>query len=421
MLMWKQVTPNEDFERAAAPLRRWAILTLMVVAIANSLALAAAGQEYYCAEDGTFEKYQGEQPSILPSDTLRALLVFFRFSYDTLIDSGCSDASQQWSVPDVLPGVAQTLLAPDVSPPFPDSSLTDYYYQQSNGRFIIFGGPLPRVLVTAGNESSYSISGELDRGKLTREILDSLDADPTINLSEFDHNSDGYIDHLFLIPRRLNLTSIVGRAAGISSIGYTSLQPEYGAGPNLVKVHSGLSGSYNRYGSAGIIFPQLNLLRLMAHEFGHDMWRGSFVHIPYVGGSNGVPQNASHALAYALMVGSLGQGVPLIDARGDLTISAWERDILGTDWINCTSLAASGPVTVGDLYTSANNCKTLTLSNGPATRKLYIANRQRIGKFDQLRTESCFNPENDHGLMTTGLLIQVVENGKLAARPQTVI
>ena len=316
--------------------------------------------------------------------------------------------------------------------------MTDYYYQQSQENFIFYGQAYPQVLVTANPEDTYvNVSPinpdirELDLGAITQELLNVINLDPNFDLGEFDANDDGYLDHVFFIPRRLDNSCIacagardpngnlIG-AAGISLLGYSSPNPEYGNDPgNLKSVDSGGSGSYNRWSSAGNIIPLLDLLRLMAHEFGHDMWENSALggaHINAINDPTGVPESDPNHLGYALMVGRTFPAT--VDTRGDLTISAFERHILNTpvgeEWIDCPVLTTGGPVTVTDLYSdNSNNCHRVSVPNGALTRDIYLSNRQRIGPFDVIQTVTCFNPVNDHGLMTTGLLAQANQNARM--------
>jgi hypothetical protein len=85
--------------------------------------------------------------------------------------------------------------------------------------------------------------------------------------------------------------------------------------------------------------------------------------------------------------------------------------MLGDSWINCPVLSNTGAVALGDLYdTSA--CRRVIVPGRSSTRTLYITNRQRIGYFDRLQFNPC--QSSYHGLMSTGLLVQVREGRHFA-------
>ncbi|ARA93460.1 hypothetical protein AWN76_010025 [Rhodothermaceae bacterium RA] len=379
---------------------RWFLAVFVLMGLAAGLAAGPA-----TAQPGARVPTEGP---------FRALVVFVRFQDDTSAE-GCAPAWQQWPDPDALPAVAPHLLAADPSPPFADSSLTAYFYRQSQGRFVLYGDVFPRVVVTRHPEATYGIRDARSAqalGRLSREVLDAID--PEVDFRRYDANRDGYVDHVFVILRR-NRQPISW--SGYSILGTTGTFDRTYDG---LRVDPDLSGSYSRYGWSGNIFPQRNLVRLMAHEFGHDLWtpaRLGGAHIQPIRGRFGVPEGHSDRIGYALMVGA-GGGT---DIRGDLTISAWERDLLG--WIACPPLTADTTVVLHDLYTTGA-CRTVALPvpAGQPPRTLYLANRQRIGFFDRLRVNECTAPPNAHGLKTTGLLVTVVEHreggrGRMAVLP----
>ncbi len=351
------------------------------------------------------------------SGEYRALVLFVRFHDDTTAYRDTrTPAEQAWAAPDVLPPFAHDLLAPTPYPPFPESSLTDYFYRQSQGRFTLYGTVYPHVLVTDLDEDAYrknASSDLLSMRMLTKELLDRIDADPDVDLSAYDANGDGYLDQVFFVLRRLCHLNLTGGASGCSFLGYHSPEPEFGDDPaNLKRVDVAYSGSYLRYGSAGII-PQVNLVRLMAHEFGHDLWKTfSMGHINSMNEGGGVPANDPDHIGYALMTGGGGG----YDVRGDELISAYERDLLREPWITCRHLEADTTVAVTDLYSDPTaNCYTLTLPDArlrPQT--LYLSNRQRVGFFDRQRTNTCTPTPNAHGLKTTGLLATLTRQNTMA-------
>lgn len=360
-----------------SPLFRSAVLSLMLVA-------------------GSGPPTGAQSPD--PVGRYRALVVFVRFQEDSLVWDGCTPASHNWDVPDRLPRIGSRLLSPTPEPPFPVESLTAFFYQQSAGRFVLFGDVYPEVVVARLDPAAaaYTLAG------LTRSILTEIDDDPRVDLSAYDHDADGFLDHIFFILRSDPVGLFPGGVAGVSVIGYSSDEPEFGSDPtDLKRLDKSASGSYVIYQRPGNIYPDLYLVRTMAHEIGHDLW-DSRVHghlYPYIPTPNAGNGRGS-ALGYALMV---GEG----DTRGDVIISAYERDLLDADWISCAELGRDTTVVVGDLYDAdSQSCYVVAGPlDGRNPSTLYVSSRQRLGYFDRLRVNPCTETPSCHGLMETGLLI----------------
>lgn len=278
------------------------------------------------------------------------------------------------------------------SPPFPKTSLTEYFYQQSNQSFTFYGEPYPEVIVTKFDESHYKIravdSQSLNgMAELTKEVLDYIDAQG-FEFDKYDANHDGYVDHIFIIPRKF-----VNRPdwSGFSVLGNSSLAP---LSYDSTSVDWNLSGSYNRYGDSQNIIPLLRLGRLMAHEFGHDIWGAGHLNSIF---SNDVPSNGTLRLGYTLMADGNN------DMAGAATISAFERDLIG--WIDCVPLEHDESYVQLDHIYSSGDCRTIALGNGSSGRTIYLSNLQRDAYFDELHIYDppCFYAED--GLKTTGLLV----------------
>ena len=243
------------------------------------------------------------------------------------------------------------------SPPFPKTSLTEYFYQQSNQSFTFYGEPYPEVIVTKFDESHYKIravdSQSLNgMAELTKEVLDYIDAQG-FEFDKYDANHDGYVDHIFIIPRKF-----VNRPdwSGFSVLGNSSLAP---LSYDSTSVDWNLSGSYNRYGDSQNIIPLLRLGRLMAHEFGHDIWGAGHLNSIF---SNDVPSNGTLRLGYTLMADGNN------DMAGAATISAFERDLIG--WIDCVPLEHDESYVQLDHIYSSGDCRTIALGNGSSGRTI---------------------------------------------------
>ena len=346
------------------------------------------------------------------SDTLRALIVFTQFKNDTFKgDPNVFQRDWPLELPNQsLPEFAKAILAPTPIPPFPDSSLTAYFYEQSMGQLILYGKTYDSVLVTLHEESRYH-RPKGGYGDLTKELLDRIDANG-FDFSKYDQNRDGYIDYLFVALRGdskrdakifawTGASCLDGRCSGTVLVA---------GGPRDPLMYDGKlldwnrSGSYIMHRTPGNVSPFNYYIRLMAHEIGHDLWASHFVHIRD-NRTNDVPAKHNRGstrdcIGYVLMAGAGGAW----DCGGSETISAYERDLLG--WIDCTPLTSTSPnLVLGDLYTTGN-CYTINLE-GPVKR-LYLSNLQRINYFDQERHVGS-RGQFQIGLRTTGMLIHLRE------------
>ncbi len=347
------------------------------------------------------------------SDTLRALIIFARFKDDNY--AGDPNVNfREWPPfdnPAQLPVFAPGLLAPSPDGPYPDSSLTAYFYEQSMGNLVFFGEVYDSVLVSRLPEAQYH-NNTGGYGALTRELLDRIEG-YGFDFSKYDYNKDGLVDQIFIVLRGdsqrdrkrfawTGASCLDARCSGSIAGGPYLPAPEYDG----VTVDWDLSGSYIIHRTPGNIIPFIYHVRLMAHEFGHDLWAPFFVHIPSYQ-RNDVPQQHNRGrgrdcIAYVLMAGSGGAQ----DCQGSQTISAYERDLLG--WIDCKILDAQQlDVEIGDLY-STSDCFKVPLDENPDGPRLYLSNLQRIGYFDQLRSGGSSN-QFDLGLLrATGLLATYV-------------
>lgn len=352
------------------------------------------------------------------ADTLRALVVFVQFPDDTVPGNpNLDDRGWPLSGEGALPSFARTLLAPSPAPPYPDSSLTAYLHRQSLGQFVLFGAPYDSVLVAAHPEARYH-RPEGGYGHLVHELLDRIEG-YGFDFGPYDHNGDGRLDHLFVIVRgdsqrdakRFTYTGIACLDARCGG-GVTAGRPEGALVYDGVTVDWRWSGSILMHRTPGNILPHYYHVRLAAHELGHDLWHRHFTHIPALT-QNDVPATSNRSrrgtdvLGYALMAGAGGGW----DARGDETIAAFERDLLG--WIRCTPLTTDRTITLGDLY-ATSDCATLDLPSG---WRLYLTNRQRLGPFARPRTGGR-DPQFEMGLLrTTGLLVGLADGVRYDVLP----
>jgi len=353
------------------------------------------------------------QPHIAHTGATRVLTIFIQFKDDRTPGDPCVNF-RGWPLfenPKTLPTFARNLLAHSPTPPFPDTSLTSYFYEQSNHSFTLYGDVYPEVITTDHERTWYHRRGSNPRGYgyLTREVLDQID--PHIDFAQYDNNPhDGVVDHLFLIVRRDPTATFTGVA---NLYGADAVQ---GRSPGAL-TYDGVSVDWNRSGSyiiherPGHIISQPYYVRLLAHEYGHHLWNseGHFpAHLRSIR-TNAIPANGTDRLGYVLMAGRGGG----YDARGDMLISPIERDLLG--WADVERLndppQSITSVTIGDAYTTGDFKKIELPDEDPHTLDpvLYLANRQRIGPFDRIRNHQKMGcPFYEMGLLrTTGLLVQM--------------
>jgi M6 family metalloprotease-like protein len=348
------------------------------------------------------------------SGHVHAVVVFVRFADDTVEAAGSSSRARAWRSPDRLPDFAHRLLSSTPVPPFREETLTDYFYRQSRGRLVLYGDAYPMV-VTVRSQSEYvpDVPGCLDLHRLTGDVLHAVNGDPGFDLAKYDADEDGFLDYVYLVVRGMEAANFLNGAAGYSQLRYTSPRAEFGRSEeNLKRVRTN-SGSYVRYDAPGHMLPELDLIRTMAHELGHNLWPelSTEHHRPLIN-PNGVPEGESHKIGYALMVGALsGQAEQASDVRGDYTIAAFERELVDDGWIECHRLEETrSDILITDLYTGrADNCYKLVVPEGTrANRTVYLSNRQRVGFFDRLRSDNGIPPHTG-GLHTTGLLVMAVQ------------
>lgn len=409
-------TPAFKHHNIALTFRSFLLLTLAALLLLPGL---AAGQPTRMTAGFSGDPAAFATPY---TDTLRALVVFVKFRDDD--EPGDAAVTyRDWPLfddPRTLPPFAQRLLAPTPTPPFPDSSLTQYFYQQSQGRFVLYGDVYDSVMVSRQPEAAYH-APRGGYGHLTAEILDRLDA-LGVDFSRYDHNRDGQLDYLFLTIRRdAKRDDKTFTYTGISCLDARCGGGITAGGPSDALTYDGLRIDWRRSGAIimhrtpGNIIPLFYHVRMMAHELGHDLWASFFNHIPALA-DNDVPFRSNrgrgtNTIGYVLMAGAGGAW----DARGDETISAFERDLLG--WIDCDAVAASqNDVRVTDLYTTAA-CKKIILGGDHGGPALYVTNRQRLGVFDRKRSGGRDGQFEMGLLRATGLLVLLADGVRLDVLP----
>jgi M6 family metalloprotease-like protein len=378
---------------------------ISIAFVGVGLVLSSAGRSTFA----TFAQTSNRPAAI--SGKTRALLVFVRFKDDTNQGSGCR-ADRGWPLTEALeplPSYSKTLFASTDTPPFVDSTVTDYFYRQSRESLILYADVYPEVVVSEEDASYYRTSAGRGYGHLTAEVFAKLD--PEVDFSTYDTNpKDGVVDQVFIILRRDEAGTFTG-VADLTGADKVRGRPSDAIVVDGVTVDWASSGSFIYNHRPGHIISQSYLVRIIAHEYGHHIWnpRGVFAgHVPAI---------RSNTIGYTLMAGRAGGR----DGRGDLLISPPERDALG--WLEPLMLRLDADTTravvLGDYYSTGEALRIDVPTDSEDNRvSFYFANRQRIGWFDQYRLdapEGC-TPYEMGLLRTTGLLAMLTswKRGRLA-------
>lgn len=337
-----------------------------------------------------------DQPDVTPAGEWRALMVFVRFRDDTST-SDCSRGLQEWPVSQAMPRLADYVLARTPAGPFPDSSLTAYYHQQSRGLFTLYGDSFGYV--TREPEVAYrrGQSEFIDRSRLTREILEHLSGE--IDFSQYDRKGDGHIDYLFVVLRNTNHLVIVQNRfiSGISSVGLNVRE-----GDDLLqgmRMHGSRSGSYIRYQRVDVARDNVYLL---AHEIGHDLFNGNRYFgnhlepiegnlVPYIPPPGRAPDDHEYAdrmNGYANMQG----GGRATERVWGMHLSAAERSYLNAEhddsarhWIACADPEDGQTYRLRDLYASGD-CVRLRFETSPTVTELFLQHIDGRSVWERPRT-----------------------------------
>ena len=229
------------------------------------------------------------------SGSTKALVVFVRFKDDKHRGLGCR-GDKGWPLAEGiedLPAYAHVLFSDSDVPPFADSTVTEYFYRQSNGSLILYADVYPDVMVSDHDASYYRTNQGRGYGHLAAEIFDKMD--PRIDFSEYDTNPrDGIVDQVFIILRRDEAGTFTG-VAHLGGADQVRGQPRRELLFDGVRLDWASSGSFIYHERPGHVLTQEYLTRLIAHEYGHHIWnsRGFFAgHVPAIT-SNETPDTAS--------------------------------------------------------------------------------------------------------------------------------
>jgi hypothetical protein len=311
----------------------------------------------------------------------RAMMLFVRFRDDRTTNA-CALGLQEWPYEAPLPRLADYVLAAEPTPPFPDSSLTEFFYRQSHGVFTLYGDVFGYV--TARDETAYrrGQTNRIDLGMLTRELVDHFSR--RIDFSQYDENGDGFVDHIFVIIRNFNHLILYQNphVGGVASLGADFTREDDVRALGGVRIAANRSGSVNRYQVVDVT--RDNVL-LLAHEFGHHLFNANGYFPSHLNPIHGnrvpfhPPPDRDHDFADRMVSYSLMQGEGTASVAGwRLHLSAAERSYINADnpdpathWIDCPTPQHGQTVALRDLYTTGD-CVRLQFESDPQVTELFL-------------------------------------------------
>jgi M6 family metalloprotease-like protein len=295
-----------------------------------------------------------------------------------------------------LPDWSSQYIAADTVQPFPQKSVTQYFYDMSRGRFLLIGDAYTELVITKRNHDDYIKHNE-DYGVVNREVLSEIDK--KVDFARFDNWSfqgeytvapgkDGKVDMIIMIYRR-TLDKRVFYVIGESSLGYFGqLKTDDG-----VIIDGGFPGSglTQSKGLGDSRFDGLETaVRITRHEFSHKLF------------------GAMHFIDNFAMLGLMSSG------NGGAGMHSYEKKQLG--WMQYITPTPGKDTTVflNDYMTTDDAC-AIQLPSVP-TEYFIIENRQGLSEYDEARSKGLYVYKYDG----FGLMIESA-NGRWDWKPDTAL
>lgn len=349
----------------------------LLIIILFSTTIMVYGQfEYQCGMDENYHEsfpkgYQLNPPQVggkyAPAKTLngsymRIFIVFAQFEGD---NNDPNDTNWQ---PGSLPIWWNIFLGTDVNQaPFSENTLSNYFFEMSNGQNIIIGYVYPELVIIPGGISS-------NYGQKNHEVLQAVD--PFVNFQNFDNwnfpgeylqyfnQTDGHVDAVYIVWR--NLATSWG---GIGQLGTNYTTNDGVVIDNRIKT---ISMTVKIGGNHNYTFP--NKIGLLAHEYGH-----------YLYGANHDFENNYYS---GMPDGTIERGLGLMNANsgGGLSMNPEEKYLLGYTTYSDIFYDQSG--TLPDFITTGASYRfpIPTFINGEPNADpsefIVIANHQAISVYD---------------------------------------
>jgi M6 family metalloprotease-like protein len=246
----------------------------LFVFIMMALTITVVAQDtFVCGVTGSMSNF----PLLPKSGTLRALVIFCKFSDDTYDASPTTDGwpSSRSSLPDwALSGTIASSIGN-----YSFKSLSDYYYRMSGGRFNLLGDVYPDIVIPQHPSSYYTFAQGKNISYLTHEILNTVGS--SVNLGLYDtwnrdastQGADDIVDMIFIVFRHIS-NDLMLQLDDTPYTGVASLTGHQETFPDYTSVLN-FNGKYIYAGDMGSgcfmrdIYNLDKMLKIAAHEMGH--------------------------------------------------------------------------------------------------------------------------------------------------------
>ena len=329
--------------------------------------------------------YQISSPQIggknAPAKTLngsyvRILCVFAQFDGDT------KDINNPIWPLNQLPTWANNFIGTNISQaPYPLNTISNYFYEMSNGTNHIIGYVYPELI---------RISGTINQnyGRSNRSVL--LQVDQDLNFLNFDqwkmlgdyqqtfNETDNYVDAVYIIWRNIGYSW--GGIADLGNIGPDNNQsaPFTTNEGNLIDTRIPTISMTLNIGGKGI-YNFENQIGLLAHEYGHYLYGGY--------------HNFENFYYWFMDNGTIQRGLALMNAAGGggLAMNPQEKYLLG--YATYTNIYSDQAGTLPDFNTTGTMYRIPipVYENGSPnlnpTEFFAIANHQKISPYEYRRNK----------------------------------
>ena len=176
----------------------------LLISLIKCTATQSQSTQVYSVENFKLNKSTPSKGvSITSKGKLKALFIFVIFKDDTLTKSAGWEYNTK-----ALPNWATSIVNPSSDKKFPQTNLTHYFYEMSQGNFLLYGDVYPKIIIPDSTENKYKSIAQVNF-----EILNKLDDE--IDYSQYDNwkrtkngkfveGADGNVDMIFLVYRNFS-------------------------------------------------------------------------------------------------------------------------------------------------------------------------------------------------------------------------
>ena len=283
-----------------------------------------AQSRYECGmidEDGEYDEqnkpagYQSNPPQtggqLAPAKTLngsyvKILVIFAQFEGDN------KDIDDDNWPKDGMPVWANSFLGTNINQaPYPANTLSNYFYQMSNGQNHVIGYVYPQLVKVNAPSTQYYGTSNL-------AVLQQVDANPNFNFNAYDqwnmmtsyqqvfNQTDGYVDAVYIIWRNIDYDNW----GGIADLGLSPPVYQTNDGVKIDRRIPTISMTVNIGKKSQYTYQ--DKLTLLAHEYGHYLF------------------GAGHNFESSACGGNAQRGIGLMCSdNGSLAMNPHEKYLLG--------------------------------------------------------------------------------------------